>query len=138
MPFERELEHIHHYLYLEKLRFEEELNVVYDIRDTDFTVPALSVQLAVENAVKHGIGRKPGGGTITIASTSDDTDHIVTVSDDGVGFDTTLLNTPSSGKTHIGIQNMIYRIETISSGKVHIKSAPNEGTSVTIRIPKQF
>lgn len=138
VPFERELEHIHHYLYLEKLRFEEELNVVYDIRDTDFTVPALSVQLAVENAVKHGIGRKPGGGTITIASTSDDTDHIVTVSDDGVGFDTTLLNTPSSGKTHIGIQNMIYRIETISSGKVHIKSAPNEGTSVTIRIPKQF
>ena len=62
----------------------------------------------------------------------------MTVTDDGVGFDTAVLDTPSSGKTHIGIQNMIYRIETISSGKVNIKSAPNEGTSVTIRIPKQF
>ncbi|MBQ8068225.1 MAG: histidine kinase [Solobacterium sp.] len=138
VPFERELEHIHHYLYLEKLRFEEELNVVYDIQNIDFTVPALSVQLAVENAVKHGIGRKPGGGTITIASTADETDNIVTVTDDGVGFDTAVLNTPSSGKTHIGIQNMIYRIETISSGKVDIKSAPGEGTCITIRIPKQF
>ena len=138
VPFERELEHIHHYLYLEKLRFEEDLNVVYDIQDTDFTVPSLSVQLAVENAVKHGIGRKPGGGTITISSRSDETDHVVTVTDDGVGFDTDTLSRPSSGRKHIGIQNMIYRVETISKGSVHIKSAPDEGTSITIRIPKRY
>ena len=137
VPFEQELEHIHHYLYLEQLRFAEELNVVYDIQNKDFKVPPLSVQLAVENAVKHGIGRKTGGGTITIASTADEENNIVTVTDDGVGFDTGILNNQSGKRRHIGIQNMIFRIETISSGTVDIKSAPDEGTCVTIRIPRK-
>ena len=137
VPFSQELEHIHHYLYLEQLRFAEELNVIYDIQNKDFKVPPLSVQLAVENAVKHGIGRKTGGGTVTIASTADEENNIVTVTDDGVGFDMSVLNNQSGKRRHIGIQNMIFRIETISSGTVDIKSAPGEGTCVTIRIPRK-
>ncbi len=137
VPFEQELQHIHHYLYLEQLRFSDELNVIYDIRSTDFNVPPLSVQLAVENAVKHGIGRKSGGGTITIASFEENDHYTVTVTDDGVGFEQNKTDQNTTGsRRHIGIQNMIFRVETLCSGTVDIKSAPNQGTCVTIQIPK--
>ncbi len=136
IPFQLELEHIHHYLYLEQLRFSEDLNVVYKIEETEFDVPPLSVQLAVENAVKHGISRKLDGGTVTIESYRNTMFNIVTVSDDGVGFDISSLENNSGNKSHVGLQNMIFRIETISHGSVDIKSAPGEGTKITFRIPR--
>ena len=68
ITFGTELEHIEKYLKLEKLRFMDELEIVYDIHSKDFMLPALSVQPLVENAVKHGVGFAEGeyaddGGT---------------------------------------------------------------------------
>lgn len=68
VPFEVELNTVRSCLALEKLRFEEELSVVYDIRSVDFMLPMLTVQPMVENAVKHGICKQPGGGTLEIDS----------------------------------------------------------------------
>ncbi|MBQ2581184.1 MAG: histidine kinase, partial [Ruminococcus sp.] len=65
VPFTIELEHLKKYLYIEKLRFGKKLNVEYDIQTTDFCIPMLSVQPLVENAVKHGVGMKKKGGTVT-------------------------------------------------------------------------
>lgn len=87
ISFKKELEHIRHYLYLECLRYSDDLNVVMDINCTDFKVPALSIQLLVENAIKHGIGHKPGGGTVTIHTHEEDDAYVIRVSDDGEGFD---------------------------------------------------
>ena len=46
----------------------------------------MSVQPLVENAVKHGVGQKIGGGTVTIHTTETENEYIICVTDDGVGF----------------------------------------------------
>ncbi|MBO6163138.1 MAG: histidine kinase [Eubacterium sp.] len=61
VPFAVELEHLKNYLYIEKLRFADALNVEYDIQTTDFELPILSIQPLAENAVKHGVGMKKYG-----------------------------------------------------------------------------
>ncbi len=58
IPFAEELKHLQEYLYLEKLRFGDRLNVEYDLGYEDFVLPVLSLQPIVENAVKHGILKK--------------------------------------------------------------------------------
>ena len=54
------------YLYLEQLRFGDDLHVEYDLQKTDFKVPMLSVQPFVENAINWGVGQKEDGGTVRI------------------------------------------------------------------------
>ena len=61
IPFADELCHIRAYLDIEKIRFEERLNVVMDIQASMFLVPPLSIQPLVENAVKHGICTRMSG-----------------------------------------------------------------------------
>ena len=87
VPFNQELEYVKHYLSLEKLRYEEELTVCYDIRCTDFKLPVFTVQPLAENAVKHGIRYKPNGGTVNISTWESDEAYHIRVADDGVGFD---------------------------------------------------
>ncbi len=89
VPFEEELQHIDSYVWIEKMRFGDELSVEYDIDTMDFEVPPLSVQPLVENAIKHGIHKKNGPGKVTISTWEDENDYVVEVVDDGVGFDTT-------------------------------------------------
>lgn len=61
ITFDKELEHVQDYLYLEKLRFEDRLNIHMEIETTDFLLPSLTLQPIVENAVRHGITRKRYG-----------------------------------------------------------------------------
>ncbi len=70
VPFERELNIVKDYLALEHIRFEDRLQVEYDIdEDTlDQPVPPMMLQTLVENAIKHGIGREVNGGMIRIVS----------------------------------------------------------------------
>ena len=89
------------------------LNVEYDIQTEDFQLPLLSIQPLVENAVKHGVGMKEDGGTVTIATKETDTAFEVIVTDDGVGFDQ---NAPKAddGKSHIGMENTKKRLHDIA------------------------
>ena len=135
IPFKKELEHIRHYLYLECLRYSEDLNVKMDINCTDFKVPALSIQLLVENAIKHGIGHKPGGGTVTIHTHEEDDAYVIRVSDDGNGFDPKTIKIVDEERTHIGLVSVRSRIQN-AGGIVTIDSEPEKGTAVTVRIPK--
>jgi len=135
VSFETELNHIKHYLYLEKLRFEERLQTVYDIRTTDFKVPILSIQPIVENAVSHGIFNKPGGGTVRIRTSESDTEYIITIVDDGIGFDSSLLQ--CSDKSNSGIENVRNQLASMCNGTLTIFSKPGIGTRANIRIPKE-
>ncbi|MBR2677027.1 MAG: histidine kinase [Solobacterium sp.] len=135
IPFKKELEHIRHYLYLECLRYSEDLNVKMDINCTDFNVPALSIQLLVENAIKHGIGHKPGGGTVTIHTHEEDDAYVIRVSDDGNGFDPKTIKIVDEDRTHIGLVSVRSRIQN-AGGTVTIDSEPEKGTAVTVRIRK--
>ena len=123
------------YLGLEKLRYEERLNVEFDIQDDSFMIPRFGVQPLVENAVKHGISKNKNGGTVTISSRTDDKYNYVIVQDTGVGFDTTKPFNEDSN--HIGVENIKFRLQRFVDGELSIDSAPGEGTVCTIRIPKK-
>ena len=135
VPFESELRHLETYLSLEKMRFGDELNIEYDIEATDFLIPSLTVQPLVENAVKHGVGMKEDGGTVTIATKEFDDRYEVIVSDDGVGFDTA--KKPNDGRTHIGMENVRNRLKTMCNAVLNIESTVGKGTVATITIPKE-
>lgn len=132
IPFEKELEHVKTYLWLEKIRFEDKLNISYEVENTDFAVPSLTVQPMVENAVKHGILPKDHAGNIKIRTYDDQNNHIIVVEDDGVGFDVSKVQSMK----HVGIENVSKRLEMICNGTCKIQSEIGEGTVVTITIPK--
>ena len=135
VSFPEELNHIKTYIWLEQLRFPNKLKAEYDIRCTDFYVPALSVQPLAENAVKHGICKTKSGGTVRISSFEDDLYYVITVTDDGAGFDAS--KPVQDGKQHVGIENARFRIREMFNGSLDIESRPGDGTTVTIKIPKR-
>lgn len=135
ISFEKELEHIKTYLWIEKVRFEDDLNVEYKIGPTNFRLPSLSVQPLVENAVKHGVCQKAGGGTVTVETQETAEEYLVIVRDDGVGFDPS--EKPLDARSHIGIDNIRQRLEIICSGSLEIESTPGKGTAVTVHLPKE-
>ena len=131
ISFKKELENVQIYFRLEKIRFGKTLQVEYDIRETEFELPAMSVQILAENAVKHGVSVKRDGGTVRISTKREGDDIVITVEDDGVGFDVT----KQMDSTHIGIQNVRNRVETMVKGKLIISSEPGRGTTASIRFP---
>ena len=136
VPFATELEHLKKYLYIEKLRFADLLNIEYDIQTEDFYLPLLSIQPLVENAVKHGVGMKEDGGTVTIATKETDNAYEVIISDDGVGFDPDAPK-PDDGKTHVGMENTKKRLRDMCGAHVEITSAVGEGTTARVILPKE-
>ena len=137
VPFDHELEHLKKYLYIEKLRFANKLNIEYEIGPTNFKVPQLSIQPLVENAVKHGVGMKKKGGTVKIATRETETAFEVIISDDGVGFD---VNAPrkEDGRSHVGMENTRTRLKELCGGEVRIESTVGEGTTATVILPKEW
>lgn len=134
ISFEKELNHTRHYLYLEQVRFEERLKIRYEIETTHFRLPTLTLQPVVENAVRYGVTKRPEGGTLTIATSETADAYLITVTDDGVGFDTD--SPPGGGRSHTGIRNVRYRLHAQCRGELTIKSTPGVGTAAVIRIPK--
>ena len=134
ISFETELSHINTYLDIEKIRFEDTLEIEYDIQCTDFSLPVLTVQPIVENAVKHGTSKKRGGGSVRIATEEDAEFYIIKVSDTGCGFDPT--KPKNDGKQHVGIENVRQRLSNMCAGSLTIESEIGVGTLATIRIPK--
>jgi len=132
VTFDKELEHIKKYVALEVLRFGDKVKVVYDVEQTDFLLPALTAQMLVENAVKHGITKKYEGGTVTISAKKEGKCYVVTVTDDGVGFDTA--KDISGG--HLGINNVRKRLEYAMGGKLTIESEIGKGTKAVITLPE--
>lgn len=82
---ERELDIVKDYLELEHIRFEDRLNVEYDIDEEtlDREVPPMMLQTLVENAIKHGISKQINGGTIKIISSYISNYHVLTVINTG-------------------------------------------------------
>lgn len=136
ISFEQELTHTKHYLAIEKQRFQQYLNVEYQIETVLFRLPALTLQPIVENAVRHGVTQKEEGGTITISARETDATILVTVTDDGIGFNP-MAAPKEDGYSHMGIRNVRARLASMVNGTLEIQSTPGVGTVVTIMIPKE-
>ena len=131
IPFGKELEHTRIYTDIEKIRFPR-IQLEYDIEDDGFSVPALTLQPIVENAIRHGV-RIREHGEITVSTTKKDSYHEILVKDNGKGFDTAALNEDDEG--HVGIRSVRERVGKMCGGTVTIDSRIGEGTTVAIRIP---
>ena len=134
IPFSKEMEHVKSYLYIEKLRFGDRLNIEYDIQTTDFMIPSMAIQTLAENGVKHGLLAKPEGGTLSIRTMETANCFEIQVIDDGVGIDSNLKLDDS--RTHVGIENTRLRLAGMCNGTLAIGSKLGQGTIVTICIPK--
>lgn len=87
VTFEKELNIVKDYLALEHIRFEDRLQVEYDINEDtlDQPVPPMMLQTLVENAIKHGISRQVDGGKVRIISDfTDDFYHKLVIQNTGV------------------------------------------------------
>ena len=137
VPFPQELEHTEIYLEIEKARYEDALQIEYDVACTDFRLPTLTLQPIVENAVRHGARGKRGVGTVCIATREYPDRYEITVTDDGPGFDPDAPALPDDGRAHIGIQNVRERLDRVSGGTLRIESEKGKGTVAAIIIPKK-
>lgn len=135
IPFSKELDHVKNYAEIEKLRFGDRLKVEYEIDTENFTIPPLTVQPIVENAIKHGVNQKAEGGTVKIITYETESYNIIIVEDDGVGFDVN--EEKNDGRSHVGVANIKKRLEAMLDAYIEIESKIGEGTTVTVKIPKK-
>ena len=133
IPFEKELEHTRVYSEIEMIRFPS-IRIEYDTRDTDFSIPALTVQPLVENAIRHGI-RGVENGIVCVSSKKAGDFYEIMISDNGRGFDVQAAENASG--THIGLHNVKERIEEMCGGTLTIESITGAGTTITSRIPTE-
>jgi len=140
IPFRTELSHIKHYCEIEKMRFGKKLDVEYDIETDNFFVPTLSIQPLIENSIKHGVTKKPEGGTVILHTFEDEKNYYVEISDDGVGFDPKkpVEDSQSSYKrSHVGFNNIKNRLENMLNASISVESKINEGTKTLVTLPKE-
>ena len=131
IPFSEELDFVKDYVSLQQRRFPNRINVIYDITDKDFMVPPLTVQILVENAIKHGILVRYDSGLVIVQTRLERNNHVIVVSDDGVGFDVKKLDNTD----RVGLRAVRNRLEYYLEGTLFIESEVGHGTDVVIEIP---
>jgi two-component system LytT family sensor kinase len=111
-------------------------------------LPFLCLQPLVENAVRHGLSRKPGLGTVSIVARDAGAECHITVEDDGVGMDPAVLTGPGAGSVdidetgdagqHVGLSNVDDRLRSVFGDEfgLVVETAPGAGTKVSVRVPK--
>ena len=131
-----ELERAIAYLEILKIRMGARLAVQVDVPEPlrATLLPPMMLQTLVENAIKHGLEPRTGGGTIWIRARATDGDVAVTVADDGDGF-----NTKTNG-TGIGLRNVRERLRLVYGGEAALAVVANfpAGVAATITVPAKF
>ena len=128
-----ELERVRAYLEIMQIRMgarlKTELNVPDALKSVPF--PTMMLQTLVENAIKHGLEPKSGGGTIWVLALDKAGRVAITVADDGNGFGT---ETAGSG---IGLQNVRERLNLAYGADATFDIAANfpAGVAATITVP---
>ena len=131
VPFEEELAHTQAYLAVEKARFTERLDVAYDLADTAFSLPPLTLEPIVENAVKHGMDPDLDTMHILIRTRAVGNGHEVTVINDGAALE--LAESDGEG---IGLKNVSDRLARMCGGALRITPRDGGGAAVTLWIPQ--
>ena len=133
IPFSAELEHTRAYLAVEQAQFEDLLLVDYDTPHISFRLPPLTLQPIAENAVKHGMNPNAGPLHVSIRTRSTDSGTVITIEDNGPGFD------PADAvKPQTTLGNIRQRLEMMCGGKMEITSEEGSGTVVKVTIPQAF
>lgn len=139
VSMEKELGLVKSYLALEQARFDERLNIEFDVpEDVMAMVPPLSIQPIVENAVNHGLMQKEAGGTVRLTVELLPGCLKVAVTDDGVGMTPEkIAEVLSEERTEggIGLRNIQHRLLKMYGAGLNIDSVPGRGTAISYTIP---
>ena len=132
---EQEIEYLKNYLYIEEVRFQDRLEVIFEISDEtlECNVPNLILQPLVENAIKHGFSKRMDSGSIIIRAYKSLGKLVLEVEDDGKGAENieSLL-----GSSRIGLKNTQQRLNKMyTDSSFKIESELNKGFKVKIKIP---
>lgn len=135
-----ELSSVRLYLDIEKVRFEERMQVEVDIAPEaeQALVPSMLLQPLIENAIKHAIARSEEGGCIRIAACKKGDKLIIQVEDDGPGIeDINALNGNQNGPGGVGLKNIRNRLKEVygSAHSLTFSSSSPQGCLVTVVIP---
>ena len=130
IPFDAEIENVKAFLALAEADSTRDIQIVYDLEETNFRIPQLSLEPVVENAFRHGTDEE--GGTITISSFKEDNCYIIRTTDTGCG--THKVSEKESDRLAIGISNTRKRIELLCDGRLEVNITP-DGTTADIIIP---
>ncbi len=135
-----EIQALELYLAIEKVRFEDRLQVHFNIRDycQKALVPSMILQPLAENAIKHAIATQEEGGTITISVQNFANDLMIEVADDGPGAD--IVNGNLYRESGVGLVNTRERLYALYPEKFSLVVANNtpSGVKVSIRMPYEF
>jgi sensor histidine kinase YesM len=126
------------YLAIEKARFKDRLNVRMEVDGTvDVSVPVLSIQPLVENALRHGILGKLEGGVLTLRVARKPDGVLVEIEDDGVGMLPELVDRllDTRGKQGVGLANIHKRLLSLYGKGLSIDSEPGRGTRISFTVP---
>ncbi len=128
-----ELERARAYLDILKIRMGNRLNLQIEVPDAlkSALFPSMMLQTLVENAIKHGLEPKSGGGTVWILARATDSAIAVTVADDGRGF------SAEGGGTGIGLRNVRERLRLAYGAAAAFAIVANfpSGVAATITVP---
>jgi LytS/YehU family sensor histidine kinase len=119
-------------LNIERERWGESLRVRWDVPDDlrNVTVPTFVLQPLVENALKHGVGRRLGGGEIAISARADRDALTLAVEDDGPGFG-------PAWRDGVGLGNLRQRLRALYGGAAALTIEPHaSGGHVRVRVPR--
>ncbi|KQU65575.1 histidine kinase [Phycicoccus sp. Root563] len=138
-----ELRNVERYLVLEQARFGDRLTISLLIAPEvlPVTVPYLAIQPLVENAVRHGLATKEGGGHVRIVATDEGAEAGITIEDDGVGSDPQVIRAVLDGRAdgdNVGLGNVDARLRQVYGDDfgLVVETAPGAGTKVSFRVPK--
>ncbi|MGG3280556.1 ATP-binding protein [Paenibacillus solani] len=139
VPIEEELSLVRSYIYIEQVRFEERLQVVWEVDDyEELKIPFLSIQPLVENAIRHGVMKRSRGGNIYIRISVHNSHAEITVQDDGVGMDEAqlqrILERKADHSSGVGLINTDQRLKRHFGTGLQIKSTLGQGTVVTFYV----
>ena len=138
-----EMEFLETYLQIEEARFGSRLQVkiAVDPAVAMEQIPSLILQPIVENALKHGLGPKPGPGHLWITAEADGNQVRLRVEDDGVGaaIGVLKLNGSKGGSNGVGLDNVAQRLHALyqDQSRMTIEVGPAGGTCVTIQLPRE-
>lgn len=133
VSFREELRSVRAYADINLVLLKDRLHMVYDVGELDFMMPILTVQPIVENAVMHGVRPKIGGGTVWVSAREEADGYVVTVRDDGPGFQPERAHSSTS----VGLRNIRKRMERYQGCRLTVESGPG-GTTVTLRFPRRM
>jgi signal transduction histidine kinase len=138
VPFEKEWALVHSYLHIEKARFGERIRIVIDIpENVSFSLPPLTIQPLVENALKHGILKRLEGGWLCIRVSEEKGGFRISVRDNGIGIPPAKRAAILEGtyRDGIGLVNVNRRLKNAYGQGLSIDSIEGEGTEISFRIP---